>query len=273
MTIPPHGTQHRYKGPRNGQWEPCRCPACTRAQRHACTRRALAHAAGTPPMHPAAPVIQHITTCTTAGMSYLLIARTAGVAAATIKHWARRTDGALRRETALRILAVQPGRFDASADRPSHGAVRRIRALYTLGHSPAAIAAVAGLDTSTVSHFANGRYNIASGRTHAAIASVYRQLITTTGTSRKAVAVAARHGWHGPLDWDDIDDPTATPERDGRPTRGSRSAGLVADWEELAARGLTRQQVADRLGVSRHVLDQAITRQRRLTRTDMETAA
>src|SRR5260370_105288 len=80
-------------------------------------------------------------------------------------------------------------------------------------------------------------------------------------SAAKARGHAARHNWPPPLAWDDdtIDDPAAQPYPWRRP-RARRSADLAADAADLAARGYTRTQISQRLGVSRNTLDQAIRR-------------
>lgn len=258
--IPAHGTQYRYKGPHNGAWQPCRCTTCVRAHTRAGTLRALAHLNGTPPLHPAGPVLEHIALLNASGMKNDLIARRAGVAASTLSYLTRGLTKSLRRENALKILAVLPGDFDDTAYKPALGSVRRVRALYAIGHNHTTIAAIAGLDQSMVSHIANDYYQQLSGRVARAIAYTYQQLKFTPGTSRRAVQVARAADWASPLGWDgNIDDPAAIPDsggsdelapkRDGHRNREIRHlAGYGITPAEIARRvGLNEQDVSDRL--------------------------
>jgi hypothetical protein len=146
-------------------------------------------------------------------MSRDLIARRAGVSHATISYLMRGLGQSVRREKALRILAVQPGDFDALAERPVEGTMRRVRAMYYLSHNPKTIAAHARVAESTISAIANGRHDIVQTPTAIAIAMAYKTLSRRRGTSKKAAARARQMGWHGPLAWgSDIDDPAAQPD-------------------------------------------------------------
>jgi hypothetical protein len=213
--LPDHGTQTRYKGARNGNYPPCRCTTCVRAHSLACKRRTLAHISGTPPLYPAEPLRAHVQALEAASMSRDLIARRARVSHATISYLMRGLGQSVRREKALRILAVQPGDFDALAERPVEGTMRRVRAMYYLGHAPKTIAAHARVAESTISAIANGHHDIVQTPTAAAIATTYKTLSRRRGDSWKAAARAQRLGWHGPLAWDaNIDDPAARPDID-----------------------------------------------------------
>jgi hypothetical protein len=218
--LPAHGTQTRYKGAKNGSYPPCKCDLCVRAHTNACKRRALAHLAGVPPLYPAEPLRAHVQTLEDAGMSRDLIARRATVSHATISYLMRGLGKAVRREKALRILAVQAGDFDALAERPAAGSMRRVRAMYWMGHSPLAISAASGIGENTISNIANGHQEIVQTPTALAIAAAYRALSVRQGSSYKARKRARDLGWHGPMAWDsDIDDPNAVPDTDTGPSR------------------------------------------------------
>ncbi|WUH94597.1 hypothetical protein OG900_33580 [Streptomyces sp. NBC_00433] len=219
--LPPHGTPTRYKGARNGSYPPCKCAACVRAHSLSCKKRTLAHIAGTPPLYPAEPLRQHIRTLTDTGMSQDLIARRAHVSHATVNYLMRGLTKGCRREKALRILAVTPGTFDAVAERPVTGTMRRIRALYAIGHNNVTIAGASGVAASAISSIANGHQSIVQGTTAAAITAAYKTLSKRPGTSAKAKSRARKLGWHGPLDWDDIDNPAAQPDPGTEPAAKS----------------------------------------------------
>ncbi|MBB5932363.1 helix-turn-helix domain-containing protein [Streptomyces echinatus] len=203
-------------------------------------------------------------------MSYALIARRAGVSDATITYLVRGITKNPKRDKALRILAVKPADFDASAYRPSFMAIRRLRALYVLGHNPTVIGAAASLDPSTISHVANGRYETVEAATDRGIRRAYATLSTRIGASAKARKRALALGWHGPLAWDDIDDPKCKPEAARRSTAKEGSNRVIADVSrvaELTAAGRTAQQIADELGCHKRT----VTRARR--RAEMGVAA
>lgn len=259
--IPGHGTPSRYKGARDGYFPPCRCRPCTHAHTTACTRRALAHLAGTPPLDPGEPLRQHIQTLRDTGMSYDLIARRAGVASATVTYLMRGLTQACRRDRALRILAVTPGDFDAPAERPVLGSMRRIRALYAIGHNHETIAAAAGLTPSVISHIANGHHQIVRGTTAAAINAAYRTLAWRTGTSDRARSRARIGGWHDPLAWDgNIDDPAAQPDSDVIPDpelkRNERAKQRRDEIWLLHTARLSDDEIADRVGLSSSTVEE-----------------
>jgi DNA-binding CsgD family transcriptional regulator len=259
--LPPHGTEYRYRGPVDGSWPGCRCPKCTQAQARAGKVRALARLRGEDALHPAEPVVEHIKTLQASGMSYACIARQAGVANNTVTYLARGLSKKCRRDRALRILAVKPAEFDTRADRPAFMAIRRLRALYAIGHNPATIGAAANLDPSTISHVANGRYETVEATTDLGVRRAYAKLCTVAGSSAKAKKRAAALGWHGPLDWDDIDDPAAKPET-SRKSRAQSSAKpkVYADparVAELTRAGRTAQQIADELGCHKRTVVRA----------------
>jgi DNA-binding CsgD family transcriptional regulator len=262
--VPEHGTPYRYKGPRNGTWEPCRCTRCTRAHTKACSLRALAHLNGQPPLHPAGPVLDHIKTLNASGMRNDLIARRAGVAASTINYVTRGVTKQMQRENALKILAVLPGDFDDTSYRPALGSMRRVRALYAIGQNSATIAATAGIDTATVSSIANGHYQQLSGRVDRAIATAYQRLRLTPGTSRNAKRIAQRNNWPSPIAWDgNIDDPTAEPDLEDPPEPFISRDELARQRREeiwlLRTASVPPEEIAARLGVTPGTVRVAIT--------------
>jgi hypothetical protein len=110
------------------------------------------------------------------------------------------------------------------------------------------------------------------------IADAYRIVQTRDprdhGVSDRSIAMArnlaAREGWHGPLAWDDIDNPDCKPEgaRKSRAKVGSQR--VVADVSRVAAltaAGYSAQQIADELGCHKR----SVTRARR--RAEMAVAA
>jgi DNA-binding CsgD family transcriptional regulator len=269
--LPPHGTEYRYRGPMDGSWPGCRCAKCTHAQHRGGKVRRLQHLRGEGPLHPGAPVAEHIKVLHDSGMSYALIARRADVSDATVTYLVRGITKNPKRDKALRILAVQPAEFDKVARRPAFRSIRRVRALYFIGHNPTVIAAKASLDPATISAIANDRYETVEGFTEDGIRKAYAQLITVIGTSSKAKKRAADLGWHGPLDWDDIDDPAAKPEA-GRKPRARTGSKVYADparVAELTAAGRTAQQIADQLGCHKRT----VVRIRSRVAGDMQQAA
>lgn len=250
--LPPHGTEYRYRGPKNGSWPGCRCPKCTHAQARGGKVRRLQHFRGEGPLYPGTPLVEHIKTLhDDYGMSYALIARRAEVADATITYLVRGVTKSCKRDKALRILAVKPADFDTVAKRPAFRSTRRVQALYAIGHNPQTIAAEADLDPYTVSQVANGRYESFRASTERGIRTAYNRLCTVPGPSEKAKRRAAKLGWHGPLAWDDIDDPAAKPEKSApyRPAdKYRRDPDRTREIEHLYLLGESKEQIAKQLG-------------------------
>jgi plasmid maintenance system antidote protein VapI len=215
--LPPHGSERRYKGTRNGSRPPCRCDKCKRANRLAAIARERNRLNGIPNMISRDILLPHIRMLTASGMSQELIARRAQVAQTTISYLVIGRNQSCQRDKALRILAVQPGVFDDIAERPALTSTRQLQALYAIGHSRITIAANTGLHEATISDIANGKYTKVDGSTATAITLAYRRLGEVHGTSWKSRLRAREEGWAPPAAWDDdtIDDPEAAPEWTG----------------------------------------------------------
>ena len=139
------------------------------------------------------------------------------------------------------------------------GAARRLRALSVLGWSAAALAERAGADRDAVED-ALQQGVIFSQVTRAQAAQVYQRLEMTLGPCETTSARARALQWAPPLAWDEdtIDDPTAQPQG-VRPTGWAPKVTLT-ELTDLAEMGLTRAEIALRLGVTRAAIDQAVRR-------------
>ncbi|MFF9309982.1 hypothetical protein ACF1BS_03635 [Streptomyces sp. NPDC014748] len=248
--LPPHGTDARYKGNRTGTRPPCRCDTCKRGHRHADLQRELRRQRGERNLVPIAEVLPHIHMLRASGMSQTLIARQAGVSQAVISYITTGRNKTVQVDKARRILAVQPRRFTGNAERPAIGSIRRVRALYSLGHSRADIAALSGLSVASISLLAEARWKIIDNKAATALAGAYRQLAHQRGRNWKNERRAAAEGWHGPLDWDDIDNPDEQPgsEQDAQVLNFHERAALRREEiEHLAWCGHQPEQIVERL--------------------------
>jgi len=97
------------------------------------------------------------------------------------------------------------------------GTIRRVKALWTIGHNSDTIAAAITnhgqyLSADSIRNIARGRRWVTPA-THAAIHYAYDALSMTRGTSLLTHLRATAAGYHPPLAWDDetIDDPDAKP--------------------------------------------------------------
>jgi hypothetical protein len=234
VTNHPHGTVGRYKGTRSQ--EGCRCRPCTDAAVHEDARRVLDRLAGRPRSVPSGPAWQHILLLRKAGLNDAAIARAAGIGTRT-------SIARLGRSTADKILSVGlDHRPTVTEHVPATGAIRRVRAMFRLGHSGQHIADRAGMDRQRINKLANAQQVTLRRDLDASIRRAYAELATTTGSNTKAINLAVRCGWHGP-------DPTATP---GGLILGSRDAAKerLAEIHLLASAGAGPAEIAQRIGLA-----------------------
>lgn len=215
----------------------------------------------------------HIATLTGVGASYRAIAEQAGLSVQAISRLAH-GQKQVRRDTAAKVLGVTTTalRHRDAGDKfvPVIGTRRRIQALMTLGHGHPDIAEAAGKGrvaawTANLLH-QPGQWVTQSNAE--AVSAAYRRLSTKPGTNGWAKNSAARHGYPGPLAWDDIDDPHATPEEEGEDdTRGQdrrpgRPAGFVLEDLEwvLDQEVHTWESLPTRLGAKRAAIERACYR-------------
>jgi hypothetical protein len=162
----------------------------------------------------------------------------------------------------------------------SAGTVRRLQALVAIGWPQAQLARELGMRWALFADLMRSGY--VSDATAAAVRCLYDRLWDKPPAGRYAARArrfAAARDWPPPLGWDedcgdghDIDDPDATPapgwKRTGK--RKQASAQVVPDALWLMAQGHTREQAAERLGLSRAGLEKAFARQRQLTQSSTE---
>ncbi|GGK90573.1 hypothetical protein Ppa06_57800 [Planomonospora parontospora subsp. parontospora] len=163
-----------------------------------------------------------------------------------------------------------PGRVPVDAT----GTRRRVHALMRQGWSMTRIAAQIGSSGEALSRMIRRRTVLA--RLARAVRDVYDDLWDVPAPARTAAdlrsvnrtkALAARRGYVTGMSWDDdtIDDPNARPDPGARVSR-DQALAEDSDWL-MTTQGLTVEQAAERLDVTRDYLDKARSRhQRRLTR-------
>ena len=257
--LPEHGTEARYQGGRNRVG--CRCQKCVSAWTKAGQRRILAHLAGRPPkIHPA-DVTAHLQTLIAAGMSLSAIARAADVSRDTVTEHARGTHPFIRRSRAARILAVRPEHADPNSFVPALGSQRRIQALYAAGYGAYVIARHAHVTARAIDYILSGARTTVTISTRNAIADAYRQLAAQPARNLRTQRRAAAEEWPGPGYWDDddFDNPEFEPATEATP----RYIELAENGLELEEDGYSREQAADRLGVTKANLQAAIGRYRK----------
>lgn len=266
--TPPHGSEARYKGSKKRP--PCRCRTCITGWTRAGQKRLLGHLQGQPATIPAATITQHLADLYAANMTPQQIADLSSVDVSTVRSHAAGEFPKIRRTTADKLLAVRAGQQPTDGWVSPLGAIRRCRALYTLGHGPRAIAAAhPDLQLRTVEYIVRGTRQHLTVDVHNTIREVYRTLSQMPGTSSQAKQRAAKEGWHGPLSWDDIDDPREQPDTQDVVHLLKRSKAVI-DLELVARRtsqGRTAEQIATELGCHKR----SVVRARR--RAEQELAA
>ncbi|MFE7111708.1 helix-turn-helix domain-containing protein [Streptomyces sp. NPDC057575] len=248
--LPPHGDSNRYA-------YGCRCESCTKAASRADLERRLDRMAGRSRHVPAGPARQHVQKLLRQGLSKAQIDRASGVPVTTVQRLVR-GQANIRRENAEKILRVQLNVRVTQGDVSACGAMRRVRALYALGHFNWEIARVAGVSRDAVCYLASGKWSTLKVSMDDGIRAAYDQMSMRAGGSWKTRQLAERNGWAPPLAWDDdtIDDPAAVPDCG---EQVPRFVELAENGFELEERhGFTREQAAARLGVSKGVLQKAM---------------
>lgn len=260
-----HGTQARASGRRGSGVAPCRCEPCRSAKARYEKRLRFDAARGNAHVIDAGPVAAHLRALRAAGTPWLRICVEGRLSSNSVWRIMTGRQSVILAATAVRILAVtaNPG---PSALVASLGAVRRLRALYALGHGPSAISEAGGLSRQFVCKLAGGGLEQVTAVTAARVGAAYRVLSMAVGSDTRCRNRAAAAGWAPPLAWEDklLDDPDAVPfgHRAGPDdVRGLRSTVVVAEARFLVEdAGLSRNAAAEQLGMTREALDRALDR-------------
>lgn len=248
--IPPHGTPARYKG--TPTRPACRCIPCTRAAVRDDAQRTIDRLAGRPRRVPAGPVAEHILKLREARLSDTQIARAAGIHQTVVG--AILGQRTVARRTAEKVLAVPLSHKATVGYVPALGATRRIRALYVQCHSPMAMARELGISHDYLGDLARGIYERVLADFDQRVRTLYTQRSTSRGKSTRSGKYATAHGWHGPLAWNDIDDPDEQPEIvediERELTRNEFAPLRAEEIRHLASFNIAPEEIAHRVGVT-----------------------
>ncbi|MDQ0758753.1 hypothetical protein [Streptomyces canus] len=225
------------------------------------------------PLVDATPARKHVEALRAAGHSTVDIQRTARISAATLARilydGANKRAERIRPEVAERILAIAitPPPVKPNSIIDGTGTRRRLQALVSMGWTLNALGPRLGFHPRRLTDLIHGERVLAS--TARRIADGYRTLQTLDPiahgvperSAKLSLNLAAREGWPGPLDWDDIDDPNCKPDghRKSRAwIRKRRPAPVdVARVAQLTAIGRTAGQIADELGCHKRTVVRA----------------
>lgn len=218
---------------------------------------------------PADVVRNHIAWLDGCMLSLRAIGDTAGVSVSAVSHILRGDHSGVQRDVAARILAVTPravyDRPNAAGFVPKVGAARRIQALYAIGWTGDHVNDAAGKPARFAQNLLNQKGVWVTLDAWRAVVRAYDELGMTPGPSTVNRRRAQKYGWAPPLAWDEasLDDPGALPETDEAADITAAGWGRVnpdslhdcaIEW------GMTRDQAADRLGVTRDAIDAALSR-------------
>lgn len=221
------------------------------------------------PFVDATPVRAHLIELQASGLGRRRIAELAGLHRSTVSAIMYGRDGRppnprIRPATAAKILTITPGigRYLV----PAAGTIRRIQALMTIGWPQSYLGQRLGVTNGRV-HDLLGRTKVLA-TTAQTIAGLYAELHNQNpadhGVKRHAITLvsnyAAAQGWPGPDYWEDVDRIDDASYVVIEETPRYKELGENGLW--LEGQGLTREQAAERLKVTRDYLDQSIRRYR-----------
>lgn len=271
-TAPQHGERRCYlRG--------CRRPECRAANYRYMSKLRLERQRGQRRRTCIKHVTDHVQNLIDAGWTQAQIERATGVGHRSIAPIlaGSQPNVGVRTEQRLLALPVGPPPCDAR-DIDATGTRRRIQALVAIGYNYPTLGRHIGLHGDAVGRIARGENPVVRTSTAEATAVAYRQLSRTPGRSVRARFLAAGQGWHGPLAWDDIDNPAAVPEtcpQQLQLTREQQAALRRAEIEHLDRFGVPAQEIAARLGIADSTVLNIVAELRTGTRRDRskETAA
>lgn len=212
-TPPQHGERRCYlRG--------CRRPECSAANYRYMSRYRLDRERGKQRYVDATPTADHVRVLLDAGWNLRQIGDAAGCAHRVIADLAHRRQTTVKPSTADGVLAISPYPVPEPAQYvDATGTMRRLQALAAIGYTNRQLAATIGIWPATVGRILHGELTQVLAATARNTTAAYRDLSRRPGPSQRTRSRARQEGWHGPMAWDDIDDPNALPEVDTNPRR------------------------------------------------------
>ncbi len=245
------------------RWPTCHCPPC-KVQRR---RMNKLRRTGRLPRPDPALAWARIDSWVSAGFSPAWIATACGLQVRNIESaLSERTSGHLRKLGATvtaRVLAADI-RAGTAGTCDALGARRMLQALACHGFDTSRLQDASGISFTTLAAIRRGATTNITAARHHQIADLYEQLSGRFGTSTEAKRRATLAGWVPPLGWDNIDDPTETPDT-GASSGWTSSQRFDLDDVDflLDVTPYTLDQLAERLGVTKSAIEHACERKNR----------
>ena len=257
----------------------CGQPECELANYRYMAALRLDHSRGIRRLRDSAPVLEHVQRLMANEWTVRQIADVSGVSMSAIRY-VLYGQPTINRERARALLSIPVGPPPADPTVvDATGTIRRLRALACLGHTLDNIGTEAGISRWRLGRIRCGNFTEVEASVAQAITDVYRRLSASRGDCAFTIHRATKHGWHGPLAWDDnIDDPAATPER-SEPYEAApkyeRDPDRKAEIEHLYLLGESIPAMAKQLGnTEKYIGDQlAVILRERQQRAEQERAA
>jgi DNA-directed RNA polymerase specialized sigma24 family protein len=255
--LPPHGTYARANGsPRYRK--PCKCEPCLIARRRQDKKWKVSRALGNPAMVDATPAREHLAELRKT-RTWASICTATGIAQSNLFYIANGTRSEVQRATRDAILAVQPGpKAVDTLHIDALGSRRRLQALMTVGHSVRLIARECSIAKDRAHDIALGLQPTVRADVAQRIADAYTRLAFRPAPVNKFTQrtrnLAAARGWHGPLAWDDIDNPDEQPDTEPASetelNRDDLAALRRSEVEHLSRFNLSSHEIARRLDIA-----------------------
>lgn len=207
----------------------------------------------------------HLVKLRKAGMRFRRIAELVGMNEDSVRKIYHGRRPRVQAATEAKILAVRSHELAPTAELVdgSHvlavGTMRRLRSLMAMGYTQQYMADHIGYTRGGVGRIVNGRCKLVQARTANDVKRLFDALQMTwpqeTPQTKKAKTIAARRGWPLPFAWDedDMDVPSAKP-RVQTVVEIVDTPPWFEEFQALKERGLTNEEIADKMGIHRTTL-------------------
>lgn len=237
-TPPQHGERRCYMAG-------CRRDECRAANAAYCKRYRLDRHTTGPRRVDAHPYIELAERYAAHGWSHSQMAALAGCSETVFFGLLNGKSARLNQQTARQLdtMPAEPVNAAGGSHVDPTGTIRRGRALYRIGHTIEAMAAEIGTHPDCLSRILSRPTTAVLASTAQRMNQLYARWQWKPGRNLGNRTRAISRGWHGPLAWDDIDDPNCQPDtgtykpiaKNGRDSmRRGEIAHLLACGESVA---------------------------------------